>query len=50
MMVESGYTGFYCSVLRPGSVCAGTALELLPGERVLSVEQTHRLRNRPKRR
>ncbi|MBB5272674.1 MOSC domain-containing protein [Quisquiliibacterium transsilvanicum] len=50
MMVESGYTGFYCSVLRPGSLCAGDAVQLLPGDRVLSVEQTHRLLNRPKRR
>ncbi|HWS74072.1 MAG TPA: MOSC domain-containing protein [Quisquiliibacterium sp.] len=50
MMVDSGYTGFYCSVLRQGALSAGDEVQLVPGDRVLSVEQTHRLRNRPKRR
>jgi len=50
MMIESGFTGFYCSVVREGIVSPGDPMELIAGERVLSVEQTHRLRNRPKRR
>lgn len=50
MMVDSGFTGFYCSVLRTGTLAAGDTVALLPGERVLSVLETHRLRNRPKRR
>lgn len=50
MMVDSGFTGFYCSVLRQGLLAAGDAINVLPGDRVLSVLETHRLRNRPKRR
>lgn len=50
MMVESGFTGFYCSVSRPGALRAGDPVQLVAGDRVLSIEQTHRLRNRPRRR
>lgn len=49
MMVQSGYTGFYCSVLRTGSIAAGEALVLRPGARDISIEESHRLRNRPRR-
>jgi MOSC domain-containing protein YiiM len=50
MMVDSGFTGFYCSVLRDGRLAAGDEIAVIPGERVLSVRETHLLRNRPKRR
>lgn len=50
MMVDSGYTGFYCSVLRQGTLSAGDPVQLLAGERVLTIEQSHRLRNRARRR
>jgi MOSC domain-containing protein YiiM len=46
MMIQSGFTGFYCSVLRSGSVRAGDAVHIRPGERAVSVLQSHRLRNR----
>lgn len=46
MMVQSGYTGFYCSVLRQGSLAAGDGISLAPGPRVLTVAQTHRLKRR----
>ena len=49
MMVQSGYTGFYCAVLRPGTVAAGDAVTLRAGARDLSIEESHRLRNRPRR-
>lgn len=50
MMVDSGYTGFYCSVLRQGMLAAGDAVQLVAGDRVLTIEQSHRLRNRARRR
>lgn len=46
MMVQSGYTGFYCAVVRPGRLAAGEQIELVAGERTLSVEQAHRLKTR----
>lgn len=49
MMVQSGYTGFYCAVLRPGAIAAGDAVTLRAGARDLSVAESHRLRNRPRR-
>ena len=49
MMVQSGYTGFYCSVLQAGTVAAGDAVLLRAGARDLSIEESHRLRNRPRR-
>lgn len=49
MMVQSGYTGFYCAVLEGGTVAANDPLQLLPGARELTVAQAHQLRNRPRR-
>ncbi len=46
MMVQSGYTGFYCAVVRPGRLAAGEQIELVAGERVLGIEQAHRLKTR----
>jgi MOSC domain-containing protein YiiM len=39
MMAQSGFCGFYLSVLRPGSLCAGEGFELLPGRRSVSITQ-----------
>jgi len=46
MMVQSGYTGFYCAVVRPGRLAAGEHIELVAGERAVSIEQAHRLKTR----
>ncbi|MEN9314774.1 MAG: hypothetical protein RIS35_1167 [Pseudomonadota bacterium] len=46
MMVQSGFTGFYCSVMRPGRLAAGEILSLRPGAREISIVESHRLRNR----
>jgi MOSC domain-containing protein YiiM len=43
MMAQSGYCGFYLSVLRGGSLHAGEPFSLLPGERVLSIPTLFRL-------
>lgn len=46
MMQQSGYTGYYCSVVRIGRLAAGDAIELVRGPRVLTVADTHRLTRR----
>lgn len=46
IMNQSGFTGFYCSVLREGSLRAGDAVSLAAGERVVSVAEAHRLKKR----
>jgi len=46
MMVQSGFTGFYCAVVRTGTVAAGDPVALRPGERHVSLGELHRLRNR----
>jgi MOSC domain-containing protein YiiM len=45
MMLQSGYTGAYCSVVRPGQLAAGLPITLQPGDRTLSVIESHRLRH-----
>ena len=39
MMAQSGFCGYYLSVLTPGTVCAGETFELLPGRRSVSIRQ-----------
>jgi MOSC domain-containing protein YiiM len=39
LMDQSGHSGFYLRVLRPGVICAGDALTVLPGPRKLSIAQ-----------
>lgn len=39
LMAESGFCGFYLSVLEPGSVCAGEAFELIPGRRSMGIPE-----------
>lgn len=46
MMVQSGYTGFYCSVVRQGKLAAGDQVLVRPGDRVVSIEQAHRMKHR----
>ena len=46
MMVQSGYTGFYCSVVRQGRLAAGDQVLVKPGDRVVSIEQAHRMKHR----
>ena len=46
MMVQSGFTGFYCSVVRQGRLAAGDPVLALPGDRVVTIEQAHRIRHR----
>lgn len=46
MMVQSGFTGFYCAVVRPGGLAAGDTVELRPGARDVSIGEAHRLKSR----
>jgi MOSC domain-containing protein YiiM len=39
MMAQSGFCGFYLSVLKPGSIRAGEGFELLRGRRSVSITQ-----------
>jgi MOSC domain-containing protein YiiM len=39
LMAQSGYCGFYLSVLTPGTLSAGESFELLPGRRSVSIAQ-----------
>ena len=45
MMVQSGYTGAYCSVVRQGRVAAGDTIDVLPGDRIITIQESHRLRH-----
>jgi MOSC domain-containing protein YiiM len=44
--VQSGYCGSYLEVLEPGTVCAGDAIELLPGPREVNLRELFRARAR----
>jgi len=46
MMVQSGFTGVYLSVLQPGVITAGDSVRVVPGDRVLSLTERHTLLNR----
>ena len=39
LMAQSGFCGFYLSVVTPGSLRAGEAFELVPGRRSVSIPQ-----------
>jgi len=43
MMVQSGYTGFYCAVEQPGLLAAGDPVDLLAADRAITVLDRHRL-------
>ena len=46
MMLQSGFTGAYCSVVRPGLIGAADPIAVTAGDRLMTVEQSHRLRHR----
>jgi MOSC domain-containing protein YiiM len=39
MMAQSGYCGFYLSVIQPGTIAAGETYELVPGAREVSIKE-----------
>ena len=39
MMAQSGYCGFYLSVIQPGTIAAGETYELVPGAREVSIQE-----------
>ncbi|MBU6257598.1 MAG: MOSC domain-containing protein [Burkholderiales bacterium] len=46
LMVQSGYCGAYLTVVEPGAVTAGDAIELLPGPREVNLRELFRARAR----
>jgi MOSC domain-containing protein YiiM len=46
MMLQSGWCGFYCAVVRQGRLAAGDEIRVVPGERVVSIEEMNRLKQR----
>jgi MOSC domain-containing protein YiiM len=46
LMVQSGYCGSYLALVEPGTVCAGDAIELLPGPREVNLRELFRARAR----
>lgn len=39
MMAQSGYCGFYLSVIQPGTLAAGESFEIIPGARDISIRE-----------
>lgn len=39
LMAETGYCGFYLSVLESGTVCAGDSFEVIPGRRSMGIPE-----------
>jgi MOSC domain-containing protein YiiM len=50
MMIQSGFTGFYCAVVRPGELTAGSEILVSPGERAATIRQGHELKHPAARR
>lgn len=46
LMVQSGWCGYYLSVVRPGSIAAGEAFTLVPGPREVGIVELFRARAR----
>ena len=42
MMAQSGYSGFYLEVLKPGSLRAGDAITLTAGDRLIRIDDMNR--------
>lgn len=42
-MIQSGRSGWYCAVLQAGHLVPGTALQLIPGRRLISIADQLRL-------
>ncbi len=46
MMVQSGFCGFYCSVVEPGILTAGDKITVIAGDRVFTITQRFAFNNR----
>ncbi len=46
MMVQSGYTGFYCAVVRPGELAAGRPVHVRAGDGAATIGEIHRMKHR----
>ena len=46
MMIQSGYTGFYCAVVRPGDLAAGRPIAVRPSDAGATIEELHRMHHR----
>lgn len=46
MMAQSGYCGFYLSVIKPGTIAAGQSYELVPGQREVSITELFKTKMR----
>ncbi len=44
MMEQSGFTGFFCDVIHPGKVAVGDGIVVVPGARLVTIREAHRLR------
>ena len=44
MMAQSGYCGFYLSVVTPGSIAAGDTIDVVPGPREVGIVELFRAR------
>ncbi len=49
MMMQSGFSGFYCSVVQPGFISAGDPITITAGERTISIDQRFAMNNRRSR-
>jgi MOSC domain-containing protein YiiM len=50
MMVQTGNTGFYLRVIRPGEIRAGDGITLVPGPRTASIAQINERRRKGRQR
>lgn len=48
LMVQSGYCGSYLAVIRPGTLAAGDAVELVPGPREVNIRELFMARMKKK--
>lgn len=46
MMAQSGYCGFYLTVIEPGTIAAGETFEVIPGAREVSIAELFRAKMR----
>lgn len=48
MMAQSGYCGFYLTVIEPGTIAAGESFEVIPGAREVNIAELFRTQMRRK--
>lgn len=46
MMEQSGFSGWYCAVIRPGKLAAGASVHVRRGDRFVSIEEVRRLKSK----